>query len=61
MELAPKRGEAQPSPRAQYPLIKEYTLNHIEDPFIILGIFLGVLGSLGSAQTRQTPEAGIAE
>ena len=26
--------------RAQYPLIKEYTLNHTQDPFIIYGVFL---------------------
>ena len=24
----------------QYPLIKEYTLNHMRDPFIVSGIFL---------------------
>ena len=24
-----------PAQRAQYPLIKEYTLNHIEDPYMI--------------------------
>ena len=35
--------------RAQSPLIKEYTSNHVIDPCIIQGIFLsqGVLGSLG--------------
>ena len=31
---------------AQYPLIKEYSLNHIRDPSTIEGIFLN-LGSLG--------------
>ena len=36
------------SQRAQYPLIKEYTLHHTIKPLLITAIFLnsGVLGSL---------------
>ena len=38
------------SQRLQYPLIKEYSLNHDRDPTMISGIFLnsGILVSLGS-------------
>ena len=40
----------QASQGAQYPLLQEYTLNHIRDPSTVFAIFLdyGVLGSPGS-------------
>ena len=42
--------------RLQYPLIKEYPLNHIRDPTIIYGIFLneGILESLGIVWQQQS-------
>ena len=44
-----------------YPLIEEYTLNHIENPYIIQDRFpnQGVLGSLGATQAWN-PHAGTA-
>ena len=40
--------------RLQYPLIREYTLNHIREPTILSGIFLnyGVLESLGGFRVQ---------
>ena len=42
--MASRSGNAQ---RAQYPLIKEYSLNHNMKPYIIQAIFLKIKGSLG--------------